>query len=109
MSKCFINLIICQVSLIIISISSETAPSHFKCEGLKNLLDEARNLKYLQLVLEDLNPNHYSLSQKVENMKIGNCRGDEIQRIIRVQKDLQEKHESIFEYLKTIMASMKKE
>ncbi|XP_037047647.1 leucine-rich repeat-containing protein 15-like [Bradysia coprophila] len=84
-----------------------SAPSNFKCEGLKNLLDEAKNLKYLQLVLEDLNPNHHSLSQKVQNMNIGNCRDDEIQRIIRIQKDLQEKHASIFEYLKNIMASIK--
>lgn len=71
-------------------------------------MDEARSLKYLQLALEDLDPNHHSLSGKVENMKVGNC-GDEIQSIIRIQKMLQEKHASIFEYLKIIMASIKME
>lgn len=75
---------------------------------MKKLLDEAKNLKYLRLVLEDLSPDHRSLSKKVQNVRNGNCRDDEIQRIIRMQKDLQEKHASIFEYLKNIMATIKK-
>lgn len=95
-----------------LTISSETvaAPSQFNCDGLKNLLEESKNLKYLQILLEDLSeidPNQQSLSGKVENMKTGNCHSDEIQRIIRIQKDLQAKHDNIFEYLKTIMATIK--
>lgn len=71
-------------------------------------MEEARNLKYIQLVLEDLNPHHRSLSGTVESMKAGHCGDEQIQRIVRMQKDLQEKHDNIFEYLKTILASMKK-